>query len=344
MRRHALAGALLTAVCGAIAAQPEPQPGPATPQAQPAEAPRENPFKPFDRAAFVQHCQKLGATQEQLQLLGTETAQAATGADALLRKLNPEYDQAVAKADAGDPAAALALAKLLGATQDPYLGAHLRYRLGRVFLDGDDPERAALILDEFLTKDRNKTPLDGEALFFYGQALAGIPDRERAARAFGGFLKWFKDSAPERFLASAQQHLAEIGSSLDSPLQDIADVMKNCERRIKKTDTGEDTQKKQKQVIDELQKIIEQLEEQEKQSGGGPGGLNKPNNPASNSALPGEGPTQIGSLNRPNNTVERWGNMQDRDRKEIEAELQRSLPGPYRKMVEEYYKKLNSGK
>jgi hypothetical protein len=320
---------------GAVVAAQQPEPEPA----------RDNPFRPFDRAAFSAHCQKLGATPEQLAPLNAaEVTQLAPAADGLLRKLVPDYEQAAAKADAGDPAAALALARLLQGTQDRYLAAHLRYRLGRAFLDGDDPERAAQILDEYLTKDRNLTALDGEALFFFAQALAGIPDRERAAKAFAGFLRWFKDSAPERFLASAQQQLAELGAAQDSPLHDIADVMKNCERRIKKTDTGKETQDKQEAVLTKLQELIEQLEEQEKQSSGGPGGLGRPTTPAGKSALPGEGATQVGSLNKAPSVVERWGNMKDRDREAIETDLQKSLPGPYQKMLEEYYKKLNAGK
>ena len=314
-------------------------------QDAPQEPARDNPFRPFDRAAFAQHCQKLGATAEQVAALNAaEVTQLGPAADALLRKLVPDYEQAAAKADAGDPAAPLALAKLLQATQDRYLTAHLRYRLGRAFLDGDDPERAAQVFDEYLTRDRNLSALDGEALFFFGQALAGVPDRERAAKAFAAFQRWFKDSAPERFLASAQQQLAEITASQESPLHDIADVMKNCERRIKKTDTGKETQEKQEAVLTKLQEMIEQLEEQEKQSGGGPGGLGKPQAPAGNSALPGEGATQVGSLNKAPSVVERWGNMKDRDREAIETDLQKSLPGPYQKMLEEYYKKLNAGK
>ena len=35
--------------------------------------------------------------------------------------------------------------------------------------------------------------------------------------------------------------------------------------------------------------------------------------------------------------------MKDRDREKIEAEVQNSLPPQYRKMLEQYYKKLGTG-
>ena len=35
--------------------------------------------------------------------------------------------------------------------------------------------------------------------------------------------------------------------------------------------------------------------------------------------------------------------MKDKDRKAIEAEVQNNLPPQYKKMLEEYYKKLGTG-
>ena len=65
-------------------------------------------------------------------------------------------------------------------------------------------------------------------------------------------------------------------------------------------------------------------------------------NPASQSALPG-GQSRIGNLRDAPKVAERWGNYQDRERKSIEADVQTRLTGPWKKMVEEYYKKLNRG-
>ncbi len=117
--------------------------------------------------------------------------------------------------------------------------------------------------------------------------------------------------------------------------------MKGVERRIRKTDTGDETQERQKSVMKKLAQIIEQIEEQEQQSSGAPSGLNRPSAPASRSGAP-PGQTRIGNLNRNSGVVDRWGALKERDRDDIESDLQTKLPGHYRKMLEEYYKKLGA--
>jgi hypothetical protein len=308
-----------------------------------AHAQPENPFKAFDQAAFEAHAAGAGATAEQIESFraAAEAESAGAAADALLRSLFGDYDKAVGLAEDGDPRAALELAGVLAKTADPYLRAHGRYHLGRVFLDGDDPERAVEIHAAYLREDRNRTPLDAEVMFFYAQGLARIPMPEQALGAFRGFLELFP-AAPERYIASATQQRAELESQVDSPLHEIADVMKSVERRIRKTHTGEETQERQKLVMQKLAKIIEEMEEREKASSGAPGGLNVPSAPAGHSAAP-PGPTRIGNLHQASNVVDRWGDLQARDRDAIEAELQTKLPGRYREMLEEYYKKLGAG-
>lgn len=304
---------------------------------------QERRFKPFDAVAFEQHATELGATQSQLEAFRRECADgiAAAAADSLLQALAPAYGRAAGRAQEGEPRAALELAELVASTDDPYLRAHGRYQLGRVFLDGDDPEAAAEIFAEFLRDDANVTPLDSEAMYFYGHSLAEVPEPARAAAALQDFLELFP-GAPERYRASASQQLAELLGQEGSELHVIADTMKTVERRIRKTDTGEETQEKQKAVMEQLAKIIEELEEQENQSSGAPSGLNRPAAPAGKSAAS-AGQTRVGSLGRVNAVVDRWGAMQDRDREAIETDLQTKLPGHYRRMLEDYYKRLGTG-
>ena len=308
--------------------------------AQPEQ--QKNPFKPFDRSAFEAHLKAQGATDEQMAAFDAaiEEESLAVAADQILRGLFEAYDEAVGKAEDGDPEAALTLTKLLSSTKDMYLQGHIRYHLGRVFLDADDPEQAVRMFADYLRENRNHTPLDAEVVYFYAQSLAEEPDAVEAARVFQAFINYFPD-APERYRSSAVSIFAELESQLDSPLHEIADVMKGVERRIRKTNTGEDTQKRQQDIITKLQKIIEQIEEMENQSGGAPGGLGNPSNPASKSAAP-PGPTRIGNLKRVSGVSEKCGMMKDRDRKAIESDLQTKLPGQYRKMLEEYYKKLGT--
>jgi tetratricopeptide (TPR) repeat protein len=306
-----------------------------------AQEAAENPFRPFDQGAFETAMKTAGATEAQLEAfrarVGAESP--AIAADTLLQELHADYRAAVAQASAGEPAAALALAKVLTATDDRHLQAHARYHLGRVFLDADDPEHAIDVFREFLRDARNLTPLDSEVVYFYGNALAAVPMPAEAASVFAAFVQHFPQAA-ERYLASAMQQRAELESQIDRPLHEIADVMKGVERRIRRTDTGKETQERQKAVITKLEKIIEEIEEREKQ-GGGPGG-NNPTSPATKSALP-EGASRIGNLDKAPNVVDKWGMMKDRDRETIENDLQTKLPGRYQQLLKDYYKRLNSG-
>jgi tetratricopeptide (TPR) repeat protein len=301
----------------------------------------QNPFRPFDPAAYAAHAKSLGASEEQLARFAADCADAgpARAGDALMRALDQGYDAAVRLGEDGDPKAALALAQV-AARADATLGAHARYHLARVLLDGDDPEGAVAILNEYLDKNKNRSPLDGEAAFFYAQALAEVPMPDAALPRFVAFLQWFPD-ASERFRATAQQRIAELQRQQESRLHTLADRMKKVGRDLKKQKTNEPIQVEQESMIEELQELIEMYEERERQTSGPPSGNSPSNNAANQSALT-EGEGRIGKLENRVSLADRWGDMKDKDRKEIESAVQNSLPPQYRKLLEEYYKKLGT--
>ncbi len=302
--------------------------------------PQENPFQPFDREAFAAALKTAGATDDQLARFVAQCGEEspAAAAEALMRAVFAEYAAAVVQIEGADPRGVLTLTDVLARAKEPHLVAHARYWLGRAFLDIDDPEGAVEIFGGYLKGSRNCTPLDGDAVFFYGSALARVPERDAAASVLREFLQLFPDAA-ERYRASAAQLVAELETKIN-PLHDIADTMGGVERRIRKTDTGEETQQRQETVIAELEKIIEQVEQQEKQSSGGGGG--SPTSPRQQSNLT-PGATQVGNLNKAKDVTDRWGMLKDRERKAIESEAQTKLSGRSRKLVEDYYRKLSRG-
>lgn len=348
MRLAAMLALAFGAAAAALPAQdPQPnQPQPDQPAAtQPAEAQgSDNPFKPFDRAAYEAHATQLGATPAQLTRFGQEIEQLGAGraGDNLMRALNPAYDAAVKLSEAGDPKAALELTKVLDGASDKTLQGHLRYHLARVFLDGDDPERAVLVLNKYVNENANLTPLDDEVVYFYAQSLAEVPMSEEALNLFRGFLEWFP-TASERYRATAHQRAQELEGQLDSALHQLADGMKKVTRDLRKQNTGKPTQERQKDFVTKLDELIEMYEEMEKQGGGGsPSGNQQSMAPAGKSGLV-EGEARIGNLEKRASVADRWGNMKDKDREKIESEVQNLLPPESRKMLEEYYKKLGAG-
>ncbi|MCA8951369.1 MAG: hypothetical protein KDE27_17815 [Planctomycetes bacterium] len=301
-----------------------------------------NPFKPFDRAQFEAEAKALGATAEQLEAFGANIDEygLATAADMLVRAAVPEFDAAVKLHEATDPSAALAFTKVLAGATQPLLRAHVRYHLGEVFLDSDDPESAIEVLGDYIHEDINHSPLDSEAAFYYPQALAEMPYPSLAIPRFKAFLQWFP-AASERFRSAAHQQILELERQQDSQLHDLADRMKKTRRDLKKKRTTKPVQIEQEKYVEELQQLIEMFEEMERQAGGPPSGNGPSSNPATQSALP-EGDGSVGQLNPRPSLADRWGDMKDHDREKIEAEVQNSLPPQYRKMLEQYYKKLGT--
>lgn len=325
---HALLVAA-TALVGALPSQGDGQPR------------IQSPFQPFDRPRFEAAATGLGATQAQLAQFGQEIDEygMARAADRLLRAVQPAFDRAVQLQEDNDPAAALELTKVLAAATAPVQRAHVRYHLAQLFLASDDPERAMEVLNDYLRDDKNCSPLDGEAAFYYAQALAEIPLPELAIPRFRAFLQWFPE-ASERFRATAHQRIAELERQ-QSDLHKLADEMKHTRRDLKKQKTDKPVQLDQEHYIEKLNELIELFEQMEKQSGGPPSGNGPSSAPATQSALPG-GEGSVGNLPKRPSLADRWGEMKDRDRQKIEAQVQKDLPPQYRKMLEEYYKKLGS--
>ena len=301
-----------------------------------------SPFKPFDRARFEAAAQTLGATAQQVEQFGKQVAELgiSRAADQLLRTAVPSFDAAVKLQEAADPAAALELTKVLAATENTVLQAHVRYHLSQVFLASDDPERSMEVLNDYLRANVNQSALDAEAAFYYAQSLAEIPLPDLAVPRFRAFLQWFPE-ASERFRSAAHQRIVELERQQESKLHELADEMKKTKRDLKKQKTDKPVQVDQEHYIEQLNELIEMYEEMEKKSGGPPSGNGPSSNPASNSALPG-GEATVGTLTKKPTLADRWGEMKDRDRAKIEAQVQKDLPPQYRKMLEEYYKKLGA--
>ena len=317
---------------------------PAQPPAPAAKQDPTVPFRPFDPAAFAAAMQKLGANPEQLAAMAKAAADVgpARAGEALLRTLAPAYGKAMELADGGDPRAALELTKLLTPDTDALVAAHVRYQLARLLLDADEPNDAIDVLEGYLKTCSNRTALDGEVVFFYAQAVAEVPNPELAVQLYRSFLKWFPE-ASERFRAVATQRAAELDRQLDSSLHGLADGMKKVGRDLRHQETGKPTQEKQKEFLTQLDELIEMFEQMERQSSGAASGNGPSSNPADQSSLP-EGEARIGNLENVKKVADRWGDMKQKDREKIESEVQTNLPPQYRKMLEEYYKRLGTSK
>ena len=91
-----------------------------------------------------------------------------------------------------------------------------------------------------------------------------------------------------------------------------------------------------------LDKVIDDLEEQQKKcqcqsTGNGPGG---PKNPANAPSI--TGPTGPGTVDRRNARTGEWGRLPDKDRQEALQQLGKDFPAHYRAAIEQYFRRIAS--
>ncbi len=264
-------------------------------------------------------------------------------ADRALALAFPAYGKALALLEKGDPSAAVELARLADGAKDPYVKLHALYHLGRLLLDGDDPEGAADAFSRFFAGKSHLSPLEPEASFFYGISLSKIPSPEEAAEVLASFLKGFP-RAPERYRAVAAQVLQELRAPQADPLEGIADLMKSVERNLKRGDPGEKTVRREKEILDKLDDLLKKMEPKKnsrKSPSSGGGADSKPSRPASNSKPHGS-PKGLGSLHRGRAALaERWGKLPGKEREKVLQELRKRFPPRYSALLEAYFRKLS---
>jgi hypothetical protein len=152
----------------------------------------------------------------------------------------------------------------------------------------------------------------------------------------------------------------EPGKPID-PLSDIGQRMRIVETLIARQDTSEETQRLQSEIIDELARLIEQL--QRRGSAGGQSASRAPRSSSSQQSLAksqsnqdgqtGDQPaadstTRVGkneeirteTPNAQNLLKAVWGHLPERVRQEVQnASVEQFLP-KYEKLIEDYYKRL----
>lgn len=148
------------------------------------------------------------------------------------------------------------------------------------------------------------------------------------------------------------------------PLKRLTERVRDAERRLRRTDSGDQTQELQRRIVDDLEKLIAQIEQQkskqktsqskgppkgapsgqkkpgEKKPGNTPG--NEPNpNPTDSSdqltAKKAEKPTS-GKLKEMLEKV--WGNLPERERQDVMQSSFEDFPAKYQFGIEQYFKTL----
>lgn len=290
-----------------------------------------------------------------------------------LLKYNSAYKQAF-QLSKSDPLGVVAWSKVIEAKPDKFQVAEAHYRLGRSFLLLEEFEKAAKEFEFVNSKLGEFTTRSAESHLFLAYAYGKIDmlredntamKTKRAKHVLGQMLKNYP-TAPERYLETARWFLRELKGQGSGPLLELSKRMDTIRRLLKKGETGKNpTQDRQKKVVQELERLIKMLEEQQKNKGKGQGkckkckgkgckSCSKPgqkpgskpgNKPLEDSKLPG-GSSKVGKLRRDakRGTKEAWGNARDKERAKVLDVLKERYPEQYKEIIEQYYRRINKGK
>lgn len=131
----------------------------------------------------------------------------------------------------------------------------------------------------------------------------------------------------------------------EAPLPNVARRMEDVERRLALREAGAGTQERQQRVVEELDRLIKELEEQRQRqrqqqaASSGGSGASEPAEDSRPSELKGPG-----EIDRKRLVVgDAWGALTPAERERLTQALTRDYPPRYRALVEDYFRSLAEG-
>jgi len=188
-----------------------------------------------------------------------------------------------------------------------------------------------------------KDVIDPATLLFY-QSIAHhrLLEKEAFEKAFTKLMENEK-AIPRRYQLLAKLMEADIKPLKKDSLDEVSRMMDDIRRRLDLGHAGKKVRKEEDDVIAKLDKMIEDLEDQQKKqqqsSGQGSGGSNAPSSPRQDSTPGGvKGAGNIDPKNVGNKSG--WGNLPPKDRQEAMQQISKDLPAHFHDAIQEYNRKL----
>jgi hypothetical protein len=148
------------------------------------------------------------------------------------------------------------------------------------------------------------------------------------------------EAVPERYATVAELMRFKLAAIKDESLDEVAQRMRDVERRLSLARGGQKTQKKEKEIVTLLDTIIEKMEQSQGGGGGqGNGGnTNQPGGGAQDSVI--KGTTAPGETDDKNLKKQAgWGALPDAEVAKAKNLLKRDFPENYRRAIEAYFRK-----
>jgi len=184
--------------------------------------------------------------------------------------------------------------------------------------------------------------LDPAALLFYrGLMEHQLLKKDRCLATVKQLLENV-DSIPRRYAVVGQLMAADIEPLKVDSLDEIARLMNDVGRRTGLNRSGKRVRDQEKEVIEKLDKLIEEMEkkqQQQKQRQSAMRSGQAPNGPIKTSQVAGGGASGEVKKKRMDEGGQ-WGDLPPAERAAALAEMSKDMPPHYRAVIEEYFRRL----
>ncbi len=229
---------------------------------------------------------------------------------------------------------------LLETTQPEMLTHQLRLEFGRWLVQERYFDEGKVYLDGLETQ---QVVDPATLLFFQAVAYHRLLDVDKGLKSVKTLLEDVA-GAPVRYITVGTLMLEDLKAFKEDSLDHIARQMDDVQRRLELARAGKRVRTVEKEIVDRLDKIIEEIEkqqqqqqQQQQQAGGG----STPSSPMQDSQIGGAtGPGQVDP--NPIGNRSGWGGLPPKEREKALQGISKDFPSHYRDVIEQYFRKLAS--
>jgi hypothetical protein len=177
-------------------------------------------------------------------------------------------------------------------------------------------------------------------LFYQGVVYHRLLSQEAGLETLERLLEK-PEAGPRRYATLARLMESDLEKLKEDSLDHISRRMEDIERRLDLGRAGPKVREIQEGVVKSLDKLIEELEAQQRQQQQSMSGGNnlQPQQAAPDSTpMGGKGPGQVAKRNVGSESG--WGNLPPKQREEAMQQVGRDFPSHYRDVIEQYFRKL----
>jgi hypothetical protein len=222
----------------------------------------------------------------------------------------------------------------------------IRLAIGRDLVQRRWFDEALLILEPMSVE----TSIDPSTLLYYRGACYHHLLRKKECLSDLGKLLEREFEIPTRYAVTARMMMADMEPLKSDSLDEVARLMNDVSRRLDLGRAGKQTLDGEQQVIEKLDKLIDDIEQQmqqqqqqqqQQQSQNQNQNQNQPQQgkPAEEAKVAGEtGPGDVDPKKLGDKSG--WGNLPPAERQEALQRITKDLPSHYRDAIQEYFRKL----